>query len=323
MCGFGCLTFLLGTYLLRCGLLYSLYGLDRFLLLTALNGYRLLKVLGQGGLGLRCYRGRHGCRCGSRHGVDLSKLIVGIKVSHVAQHHGHTALSLRHRFAQVKYKQQAHCGSMQKQRPQQRKYIELSVFLHELLLAVGTACGKHHLELVLISYVEHLDNLLVGYGLIGIKGHVHLGFLLRTVYQEIGQLLKHYGHLIIIAERRVVVKVTVYDDAGKRLGRCLLRTLRQQHLDGVGAYHRGCYHKEYQQQEYYVSHGRHTELRRYLVASLKHNSLLKINGKVLNERLHLVGKTFNAGHQIVVCKQCYDTYNQTAYGCNHSLIDTA
>ena len=36
--------------------------------------------------------------------------------------------------------------------------------------------------------------------------------------------------------------------------------LRQQYLDSVGRYHGRCYHKENQQQENQVRHGRHAEL---------------------------------------------------------------
>ena len=52
-------------------------------------------------------------------------------------------------------------------------------------------------------------------------------------------------------------------------------------------------------------------------------SLLQIYGEILNEGFHLISYTVYAGYQIVVTKQRDDTYNQTAYGGDHSLIYTA
>ncbi len=39
-----------------------------------------------------------------------------------------------------------------------------------------------------------------------------------------------------------------------------LFSLRQQYLDSVGRYHGRCYHKENQQDENQVRHGRHAEV---------------------------------------------------------------
>ena len=52
-------------------------------------------------------------------------------------------------------------------------------------------------------------------------------------------------------------------------------------------------------------------------------SLLQIYGEILNEGLHLVSYTVNSCNQIIVSEKGDDTYNQTAYGGDHSLIDTA
>ena len=52
-------------------------------------------------------------------------------------------------------------------------------------------------------------------------------------------------------------------------------------------------------------------------------SLFQINGKILDERLHLVSYPVNPCNQIVVGKQCYNTYNKTTNSGNHCLIYTA
>ena len=122
------------------------------------------------------------------------------------------------------------------------------------------SCSQHHLEFILVCNVQHLHDFPVRHCFVSIQSYIHFRLFRCTRLQERSQLFKRQRLFLVISESSIIIQILIYDDSCLRLCRSLLLSLRQQYLDSIGRYHGRCYHKENQQQENQVRHGRHAEV---------------------------------------------------------------
>ena len=69
--------------------------------------------------------------------------------------------------------------------------------------------GQYHLQVVVVGDIEYLDNLAIGYRLVGIEGYVALAILLGRFGEPLHQLIVGNGLRGLVAESDVVVVVLV------------------------------------------------------------------------------------------------------------------
>jgi len=121
------------------------------------------------------------------------------------------------------------------------------------ILLFGGGC-EDDLVAVVAGNIHHPYHMFHVNGFVHVEGEGGVGHIHEFLLEFPFQVFKAYAFLF-----HIKLQVSGNGYCGGRLGRRLVVALGQQQLECVGGDHGGGDHKEYEQQEHQVGHGRHAE----------------------------------------------------------------